>query len=108
MNEYERRTDEDLKQIARDLYSGMIYSNLHIENLEDTRHVFLLLGMMSKDESDEFKKMRPSFVFEYLDKAGPISRNGMPTFFSFQFLDIDDTKRMFAYRDKVKEAMDAI
>ena len=96
------RTDEELKQIAVDIYEGRIFTDRSISEGCDAGMVFLpvILGAF-KDESEEGLK-DIKLIFEYMDKAGPRSINGMPMFFSCQVLRTDDFKKMSEYFDKYK------
>jgi len=100
------KTDDELKQIALDLYHGLIFSTGHIENPEDAPRVFMPFSLMDGDSINEFKKQDPGLVYEYLEKAAPRSINGLPIFFSFQFLTIDETKKMEQIYKKIVQAVD--
>ncbi len=103
---YELRTDAQLKQIAIDIIEGRIFSHWNIERPEDVRHVFMpiSLGAFAKCTDEEYNNV--GLVFEYLDKAGPRTINGMPNFFSMQIVNVKDTeiiRKHYAEYEKMKD-----
>jgi len=102
------KTDEELKKIGEDLHAGRIFSDQHIENPEDLKMVFMVLALA---DADFFKKMQEdeiSFIYEYIDKAGPRSINGMPSFLSHHALTKAETAKMFEYYNKIKAAVESV
>lgn len=102
------KTDEELKQIAKDLYAGRIFSDRHVPIPRDIIIVFALrlfedIGIREKMISKEI-----FFIYEYMDKASPRSLNGMPMFTSFHSLNEIDFHRMVKFHDKIVKAMDEI
>ena len=55
-------------------------------------------------EQEEYKKYLDNIglIYEYYDKSGTLSINGNPTFFSANFLDKEDTEKMFEYYETYK------
>ncbi len=102
------KTDEELKQIALDLFHGRIFSDRHCNTLEEIRSSFLILAFMDEKHAEEMKEKKVSFVYEYLSEAGPRSINGRPVFFSCRYLDEAESKKMFEYYEKMKTAVEAI
>ena len=91
------KTDDELKQLAIDVYSGHVFCDWMINpgNPEaaaaDLRMVFMVLALMSQEQAEEWiEKSEPSMLYEYMEKAGPRSVNGMPGFFSMQSLNRAD------------------
>jgi hypothetical protein len=96
------RTNDELKQIAIDLYDGRIFSDRQVVNPKDMAMVFMPLALgalskMSKEDTDDI-----NMIYEYLDKAGPRSINGMPNFFSVNLLRNAEAKTMFKFYDEYK------
>lgn len=89
------KTREELKQLALDIIENKVYIDRYIENPRNLPMVFMVLGLMDKKQLEEFQNMKPVMVYEYLDKAGPRSINGMPNFFSFQFLTEEEGEIFF-------------
>lgn len=103
--EKEKRTDEELKEIAVDLVHGQIYSTQHqflIDNPDMIPSVFMPLALMTPEVSKVFLARNPAMIFEYISKAGPRSINGQPGFFSFQYLDQEEYKKVMEYYHKLK------
>lgn len=97
------RTDEELKTIARDLFTGKIFCDRHLREGENLEMVFSILLFMNKEQHEKFQAEEPYFIYEYLNQAGPRSCNGLPMFFSMQFLKKADSDKMFDYYNKYKE-----
>lgn len=102
------KPEQELKQIAIDIYKGLIFTDRHIHNSEDISLVFMPFVFMDKKQMKEFKKDPPGLIFEYIDKAGPRSINGMLSFFSMQFLSINDTKKAFNIVRKLTKAEETL
>lgn len=82
-------SEEAMRQFVDDFVSGRIFTSLHVRNPEDVPMSFMVLMFMSWSDTG-LKQI--AVVWEYLDKAGPMSVNGMPTFFSCHFVNVDDWK----------------
>lgn len=101
-----RRSDQELKTLALDLFKGNIYSDRHIHKSkleQDLPLVFMPLALMNEKEHKAFVKEEPYFIYEYLDKAGPRSINGMPMFMSLRSLNKADSDRMFEFYEELKK-----
>ena len=98
------KTKEELKQIAIDLADGKIFSDRHIREGDSksigTVFMPLILGAFGDMTEEEQKAGKVTFIYEYLDKAGPRSINGMPCFFSCQILNREETELMFELHEK--------
>ena len=102
------RTNEELKRLAFDIHAGKVFTDRHLQG--DTASlplVFMPLVLMDaaqiKDLADNSK-----MVFEYNDKAGKLSVNGYPTFFSMQYLNQEEFDILVKYHTALKEALDKI
>lgn len=107
------KTDQELKQIAKDLYAGRIFTNFHLQPSEQERllfSVFMPLVFLKKEtkSSKKFFEDEPFMIFEYVDKAGPMAINGYPIFESLQYLTEEEHQKMISYYSKVKQAMEEI
>lgn len=88
-----RKSQDELKQLAWDIYGGAVFTDRHLGRPEDITMVFMVLGMMERKQLLQLqRKDRPGMFYEYLSAAGPRSINGMPMFFSVQLLHPEDTK----------------
>jgi hypothetical protein len=105
------RTDEELKQVAKDLWAGRIFSDRNIPSGSDPHivmSVFMPFALMDKKTLESMQREKVDFIYEYLDKAAPMAVNGMPTFMSCRILTKPETKKMFEYYNKFKEMADAL
>lgn len=101
-----KHTDEELKKIAVDLHSGLIFSDRHCNNPSDVTMVFMILHFMDKEQIEKFKKDKPAMIYEYLSEAVPrICFNGMPSFFSMRIMNKTDFDVMWVYYEKLVEAV---
>lgn len=83
------RSEEDLKAIAVGIADGNIFCSMQIspgEQKNMLHSVFMVLSLMSKEDFDKLAEENVSVFFEDMSKAGPISVNGYPCFFSCQNL----------------------
>ena len=94
-----KSSDEDLTKIAKELWSGKIYTNRH--DGCDAAMVFMPLVLGGVEMVNSLAKNQTDLIYEYLDKASPRSVNGRPCFFSFQTLNVADTNFMFAEYKKI-------
>jgi hypothetical protein len=100
---YKPRTEEELKQIAKDLWAGQIFCDRQISDKQLLTSVFMPLVFLSVKDVKELKRRNIDFIFEYLSSAGPRSINGMPVFMSCQLLSKSDTERMLVFYSKFVE-----
>lgn len=106
---YDNRLSEDeIKQLAEDIYRGSVFTDRDIGNNEDIRSVFMALAIMDGDTLEKFKRKEPGMIYEYMSNAGRMSVNGMPTFLSFRYIGLEDTKKVLEKYNKIKEAVDKI
>ena len=102
------KTDDELKQIAKDFKEGKIFSTQHkplSDNLINMiTSVFLPLGFMDQEQHKKLEAESPVVMYEYLDKAGPRSICGMPMFFSFQYLNSEEWNKVVEYHSKLVDA----
>lgn len=102
---YKPMTDQEIKQLAEDMYKGLIFTDRHIQIRSDIPAVFMALALMGKELADELQKNPPGMIYEYMNKAGPMAINGMPMFLSFKLASIEDTKKVFEQYNKIREAV---
>ncbi len=101
------KTDEELKQIAEDLWAGKIFCDRQVQSRrpEDITMVFMVLMFMDKKQLKQLEKDEVDFFYEYMSQATPRGINGMPTFWSVRVLTKPETKRMFEYYEAIKGAL---
>lgn len=105
---YKPMTDKEVKQLAEDMYKGLVFTDRHIQTQEDLPAVFMPLALMGKELIDELQKNPPGMIYEYMDKAGPMAINGMPMFTSFKMVSIDNVKKVFEQYNKIREAVASV
>lgn len=66
-----------------------------------------LLDEKWREQIDEMLAKKPAMFYEYLDKANPISVNGMPTFFSLAFITEEEAKIYNPFVAKLLEQREA-
>ncbi|MBY0561543.1 hypothetical protein [Hyphomicrobium sp.] len=96
---YQPKTDAELEQLAQDIVGGLVFHNVyHSHRIEvanvDLEQIWMPLAFMDKAGREWQKANNINAVYEYLDKAGPGSLNGMPGFMSCHFLNVDDSRRL--------------
>ena len=106
MVDYKPLADEEVKKLADDIYKGLVFTDRHMNNPGDMPRVFMPLALLKKEQIDEFNANPPGMVYEYMDKAGPMSINGMPMFFSFRFISQKDAKKVSKKYIQIKNAIE--
>ena len=105
MEKLNRMKEEDLKQLALDMHKGLIFTDTQIGQPNMLAMVFMPLAFMSVDKKwvDQV-----GLIYEYLDKAGPRSVNGMPTFMSMRIVPKTDLPLLIEYVKKYEKAEKAV
>jgi len=106
MVNYTSLTDEEIKKLADEIYRGLIFTDRHIQNPDDISRVFMPLVLMKEEQIEEFRANPPGMIYEYMDKACPMSINGMPMFLSFRLLSKEDAKKVDKKYIQIKEAVE--
>lgn len=100
-----RMEKEDLKKLALDMHKGLIFADTQIQQPNMLVMVFMPLALMpiNKKWVDQV-----GLIYEYLDKAGPRSVNGMPTFMSMRIVPRADLPMLIEYVKKYEKAEKAV
>jgi hypothetical protein len=61
---------------------------------------------MERTDADEHKAAGHAVCYEYLDKRGPMTVNGYPTFFSCSFLTAAEYAKVIDYYKAARAALD--
>lgn len=106
-------TEEELKQLARDIHGGNVFTDRHIrpdDRMQMLSMVFMPLVMMDEENIQVVQKRLGDhgMMYEYMDKAGPRSVNGLPSFFSFHTVGSDDADKVVGYLETLEAASDAL
>ena len=99
------KTDQELRQLATDIKSGMVFTSNHVPPGEEYMlgSIFLPLMLMTEEQHKDFLEKKPAMVFEHMSQAGPRSVNGYPIFMSIQFLLEDEYKKVMEYYKELTE-----
>lgn len=101
-------SDEEIRQLAKDMYKGSIFTDRHIQNPQDAQTVFMPLIFMDEKQIEELKKDPPGMIYEYMSNAAKMSINGMPIFWSFKMVNQEDTKKVFEKYNEIIKAVEKI
>jgi len=91
--------EKELKQLAIDIVENKVFGTWQM-NENDLSHmhiVFMPLIAISDETKQEMRSNNTIHLYEYYDKAGPRSVNGMPCFFSFRSISKDDWDKVLKY-----------
>ncbi len=102
---YKPMSNDEIKKLAEDMYNGSIFTDRHVRTHEELPMVFMPLALMGKELAEELMKNPPGMIYEHIERAGPLSINGMPIFSSFRMISIEDTKKVLECYNKIKEAI---
>ena len=88
------RTEHELKQLAVDIVEGKVFGTWNLNNPDMVGSVFMGMNFMTQKQADDLQAKEVAHFYEYLDKAGPMSVNGMPTFFSMNYLNKQEAGKL--------------
>ena len=94
--EYERKSEEEITQIARGIYKNEIFSSLQIDPKDQNLviSIFMPLAFLSPLMRKQLVIDEITNFYAEMKNAGPKSINGYPCFFSVYYLDREDTERV--------------
>jgi hypothetical protein len=108
---YVSKSDKAIKEIALGLMSGAVFCDRMLDHPQMMSMVFMPLAFMDKPMIDDLlTTLEPNddgphgMIYEWFDKAGPRSVNGMPIFTSIQTLSGADVARVDAMIDAINAA----
>lgn len=106
--DYVRKTDDEIRSLALQLYRGEIFTSMQIDDPRMIGNVFMPIMFMD----DLHKKMlmiNGAYCFyANMEDAGPRAINGYPCFFSMMYLDREDAKRLIDKLAVIEEMMDNV
>lgn len=114
MKEYESKTDEEIKKLVSDTIENLVFFDFmipRIAELEDSqkirqiKDIFMTLALAPPEAIRTLVDNKVASVYEYYDKAGPLSCNGLPMFMSCNFLDVTDFDKFIKLLRKTKSAI---
>jgi hypothetical protein len=108
-------TDEEIKKLALDIRSNLVFGSWNIRKEEFERmvgSVFMPLLFMDEESRKQMKDEEIFHIYEYMSQAGPRSINGYPMFMSFRSINKTDAEKLFkviaALEDAEKAALEAL
>jgi hypothetical protein len=103
------RSDQ-LKQLARDIHAGHVFTDRHVRpndaNLLSS--IFLPLMFVNEEQLSALKADPPALIYEYFSEAGERGINGYPMFMSMKTISTSDWSELQAYLTALKEAPDPL
>jgi len=101
----ELRSDDELRQLAVDLFDQKVFCDRFIMNCTgtDLMMVFLPLALGAFEGMSEAEVEDINFFYEYYSEALPSSINGRPIFSSVNFLTKPETITMFKFYDEYRD-----
>lgn len=103
---YQRKTDEEIKEVAIGIKSGAVFTSNHVSDWDMLPKIFISLGFAAMSGSSIIKDMEDNnivFIYEYMDQRGPRCINGLPQFFSCRMLNEEDYNRVTGMCKKLEE-----
>lgn len=98
------RPEEELKKLAIDIYKGHIFGSWNLKSGNDLRTVFMCFAFMDGKTLKKLGKKNIVHFCEYIDKAGPHSINGLPSFFSMQTISKSEWDFIVPIIEKLQKA----
>ena len=96
---YTPKTPAEIEQLAWDIEGDRVFGSWCCPQ-EMISSCFMVLIFMKKEHFEALNAAKIAHVYEYIEKAGPRSVNGYPSFFSARYIDVDDMKKVAA---RIKE-----
>lgn len=101
------KTEQELKQLAIDIVEGKIFGTWNLRNQNEVSMVFMATMFLDSDQSKKLIEDDVIHLYEYMDKAGPRSINGMPMFFSANYLTGAEFDILLPLIEQYKESKEA-
>ena len=99
---YHPATDGALKELAWNIATDQVFTSRHCRNMVEVTMCFPVLLMMELCDRKFLAANPPGLIWAAYKDAGPRAVNGLPMFWSAQFLSPEDLPKMEAY---LKEAL---
>lgn len=96
---------EEIRKLALDMRQGVVFTDRQCKGENLLPMVFMPLALVGIPKNLVGKV---GLVYEYMDKAGPRSINGMPMFFSCRFLIKANVPLLNEFIEKFKKAEEVI
>ena len=101
---------KELKKLAVDAVDGKIFGTWNMKESDSLEIVFMPIALMDDNSRQGLIDKDVFHIYEYIDKAGPRSINGLPIFSSFKGISKEewDQTVLFIeeYKNKKKEFLE--
>lgn len=96
--------DEKLREFVDAVVSKRVFLSCYLgeDNSNITGSVFMPIAFGCFAEWSEEEMKQIGEIYEYMDKAGPRSIDGFPSFFSMQMIHVEDWNRAITAIEKEK------
>ncbi|KKN81079.1 hypothetical protein LCGC14_0322980 [marine sediment metagenome] len=101
------KTEDELKQLVRDLVSGRVFVNSMIPEGE-TRALGMVFMVLSLGGLEGIDTSTIGQICEYYHKAGLGSINGFPMFYSAQLINVEDWAKVISMANAIEAATTAV
>ena len=102
---YNRRTNNELKDLAIGCYRGDIFTSFQIHEPNMVQSVFMPLVLMNPAQKKDTYESKPYMYYAPMKDAFPTGINGYPCFGSVAYLNKNDSKRFMAYYRKIEKSV---
>lgn len=103
-----RLSEEEIKRLALDIYRDKVFLSSMIDHSKDYMTVFIPLVFGAWENLTRNGHEHLGVFYEYYDRAGPMSINGFPMFFSFKVLHREDCDLVDEAIREIKAAVENI
>ena len=100
------KSEEELKQIAKDIVNGQIFTSMQVSQ-ESIPSVFMVLSFLDEESVKKLSKDL-GMIYEYYSKALPRGINGNPCFASACTLNKKETTKVITYVKKITDMMESL
>lgn len=103
------KSKEEIWQLANDIIENKVWtSEFHCKSREDVGMTFPILSLIHPDQVKQMIDIDPAMVYQYIEKAGPRSINGMPMFLSCEYLGNEDFQTLKTLLKKISEGKEKL
>ena len=107
---YTRKSESEIHDLAIKYLAGRLFTDRHLDSIEDMIIVFMPLGLMGNEQMLQFLQVLApedseepvGMIYEDTAKALSQSYNGHPIFGSMQVLDSEDLRRFATVVDELE------
>lgn len=96
-------SQKEIEDVAEAIFHGRAFCSYQVPPHNDPAMCFMVLALMDEMARAHLLINKITFVYEYMDKAGPRSVNGMPCFFSMRMVNADDAPKIVALITKMRD-----